>query len=659
LLTQTRTADDVTVPDLPTIDKLPGAEAEAPEDPEEENSYYEEEGSEELENADPFGGASAAIPDIALQNEEDFATEGGLEEVTEGLEGTEAVGSGSKKRARKSKNVPNCSKNSCGCGSCKKCKHHKSCFDCNYDDKKSNPCCDKAKKAAFRDSRYDNCKKCCYGTSPCYKHCYHSDSSSCSDSHSSSSSSCSSDSSSDSNYDYNYGGDCGCDGYNWDNNCHSHKNNCYDCLDNCDFRDLCEPLSDSCDDCIDFFLDSDGEGRKRRRSRSRERGGKGGSFYGCKRDRSYGKCRNIPGIDEPFFGPAFGVRGPSSDSSSSDSSSSDSDSDEGGVPRLRIEDQLRNLPGRFSRSDSLAQGGATGLGQGVLQNDVDVVRATQTTETVDVPDRYTASIGVENNWANELEADKTAYDGKKRKTFDINGKICITESCSGGICEKKFTAKDGAGKQDSENVVLVGNNGACGSGDGRGLSGGQRISVPSGGYVDSYGNVYDRCGNIIYRNHYAAAGYGCGCCDCDCDCEPCYDLPDHCGCYHDYDDYCGCDDYHDYHDCYCDDDDHYDYCDDYYDCHDDDDYYCKCYDHDDCYDDCDYDTCDDDYDKCKCKCACEDGALPGRFDRKVCGYKDHRAEGKSRSGKYKHCGRKHKHCGCDDDDDHDDWCPCD
>lgn len=199
----------------------------------------------------------------------------------------------------------------------------------------------------------------------------------------------------------------------------------------------------------------------------------------------------MPGVDGPFFGPGFGVNSPYGDSSSSDSgytSEFDYDSDEddsrrngdstdgseggpgSGVPRLLIEDQLRNLPNRFKRDSVLTQTGSAtgGLGGGVLQNNVDVVRATSTTETLDVPDRYTASIGVQNKWSNDLEADKTAYDGKKRKTFDINGKICITESVSGGICEKKFTAKDGAGKCDSENVVLVGNNeagGGVGGGD--------------------------------------------------------------------------------------------------------------------------------------------------------------------------------------------------
>ena len=80
----------------------------------------------------------------------------------------------------------------------------------------------------------------------------------------------------------------------------------------------------------------------------------------------------------------------------------------------------------------------------------------QKSECLDVPDRYTASIGVNNKWSTELEKEQNKCSGNLCKDFDINGHISITESCHGGLTEKKFTATDGSGKNDSENVVMIG-----------------------------------------------------------------------------------------------------------------------------------------------------------------------------------------------------------
>lgn len=152
---------------------------------------------------------------------------------------------------------------------------------------------------------------------------------------------------------------------------------------------MCSELDNSEADCIDFYLDSDAKSchsfrHKKRRCRSKSSSSRSSCKHVCPDD--------MPGYGQPFFGPNFGVRGDSSSDFSSD--------EEGGVPRLRIEDQLCNLPARFRRDNQLCNGRASGYGEGCLQNDIDIVKACQTTETCDVPDKYTANIGVENNWAN-------------------------------------------------------------------------------------------------------------------------------------------------------------------------------------------------------------------------------------------------------------------
>lgn len=113
------------------------------------------------------------------------------------------------------------------------------------------------------------------------------------------------------------------------------------------------------------------------------------------------------------------IKSRSSSSSSSSSCHSAHSVSGRGVPRLRIEDQLRNLPCRFKRPNQIHEHGATGKGCGEIQNDCDVVRATQTTELKDIPDMYKANIGVSNKWDNQIQAEKECCDGKKIKSFDI------------------------------------------------------------------------------------------------------------------------------------------------------------------------------------------------------------------------------------------------
>jgi len=198
---------------------------------------------------------------------------------------------------------------------------------------------------------------------------------------------------------------------------------------------------------------------------------------------------------------------------------------------------------------------------GELQDTKTIVQGKTTSVTEDVPDKYTSTLGVSNKWSNELEADQQCYDGKKVKTFDISGKICIAESVVGGVTEKKYTATDGSGKCDSENLVMIGNNspdaaisgpgsgsgvsfGGAGAGGygyayygygGAGGAGGYAYYGPGSGGVSGYAGP---CG--IINNYgcgddgYGYGGYGCGCGDDDLD----FYCDDKCG----YDYGCGCDD---------------------------------------------------------------------------------------------------------------------
>ena len=133
--------------------------------------------------------------------------------------------------------------------------------------------------------------------------------------------------------------------------------------------------------------------------------------------------------------------------------------------------------GPFSGAYNFAQTSTTAVfAGGELQDTKTIVQGKTTSVTEDVPDKYTSTLGVSNKWSNELEADKQCYDGKKVKTFDISGKICIAESVVGGVTEKKYTATDGSGKCDSENLVMIGNNSpdvapSCGPYSGPGYGG--------------------------------------------------------------------------------------------------------------------------------------------------------------------------------------------
>lgn len=80
--------------------------------------------------------------------------------------------------------------------------------------------------------------------------------------------------------------------------------------------------------------------------------------------------------------------------------------------------------------------------RGTVCNDVDVCRRQKQFEKVDIPARYTTSVGTKNSWNNSLVKSKGTSGAVKKKTFDISGQICITESTEGCDKAKTFTAVD-------------------------------------------------------------------------------------------------------------------------------------------------------------------------------------------------------------------------
>jgi hypothetical protein len=107
-----------------------------------------------------------------------------------------------------------------------------------------------------------------------------------------------------------------------------------------------------------------------------------------------------------------------------------------------LDDQLKYIPAAYRR--------------GQVCNDVDIQRRQQQYEKVAIPERYTTTVGVENQWNNQLQKAKSQSAGVKKKTFDISGQICITESTEGYNKDKQFVANDKSGKTWGENVAVVG-----------------------------------------------------------------------------------------------------------------------------------------------------------------------------------------------------------
>ena len=154
-----------------------------------------------------------------------------------------------------------------------------------------------------------------------------------------------------------------------------------------------------------------------------------------------------------------------------------------------------------------------------------------------------------NSWAKKCEGQTTKCTSDCVKTFDISGSISISESCSGGCCQKVIQASDGVGSNDNEQVQRVGD--SC--------------------YRDSCGNFQGYCGDIP---QVCSCSSDSNCCECkrDRECKKCKRKPTYKKekypkrCYEDSDPdyyYESDTDYDDYYECT--DYDSYDY-DDYYDC---------------------------------------------------------------------------------------------
>jgi hypothetical protein len=67
-----------------------------------------------------------------------------------------------------------------------------------------------------------------------------------------------------------------------------------------------------------------------------------------------------------------------------------------------------------------------------------------------VPDISTLTKGVSNNFGRKCSGEKEICSGTKTKTFVIDGEIRVSETCSGGCCQKHVQATDGSGKTDAE-----------------------------------------------------------------------------------------------------------------------------------------------------------------------------------------------------------------
>lgn len=67
-----------------------------------------------------------------------------------------------------------------------------------------------------------------------------------------------------------------------------------------------------------------------------------------------------------------------------------------------------------------------------------------------VPDVSTLSKGVSNSYDKKTSGEKEICSGTKTKTFVIDGEIRVSETCSGGCCQKHVQATDKSGKNDAE-----------------------------------------------------------------------------------------------------------------------------------------------------------------------------------------------------------------
>jgi hypothetical protein len=60
------------------------------------------------------------------------------------------------------------------------------------------------------------------------------------------------------------------------------------------------------------------------------------------------------------------------------------------------------------------------------------------------------SKGVKNGWDKKVSGEKEICSGTKTKTFVIDGQIRVSETCSGGCCQKHIQGTDQAGENDAE-----------------------------------------------------------------------------------------------------------------------------------------------------------------------------------------------------------------
>lgn len=73
-----------------------------------------------------------------------------------------------------------------------------------------------------------------------------------------------------------------------------------------------------------------------------------------------------------------------------------------------------------------------------------------------VPDICTLTKGVANNFDRKCSGEKEICSGTKTKSFVIEGEIRVSETCSGGCCQKHVQACDGTGNNCAESVVRTG-----------------------------------------------------------------------------------------------------------------------------------------------------------------------------------------------------------